>query len=152
MYTHTYGSVSAGRGKWAKFGIFCEKNEALLWLSGLIFQVCSTVLKRLCPLKSKNTFVLVLAILVLDFWKFCRFLPQNLIFWNFWGKNQALIWLNFHSWTWFHVPIIVCVKSEDFPFFGSFIAHLEPALQMFEVRLLFVKISANKYWPNFKPL
>ena len=33
-----YGSVFAGRGKWAKRGLFVvEKIEALLWLNGLIF-------------------------------------------------------------------------------------------------------------------
>ena len=41
-----------------KNGIFFG---ALLWPSGLIFQLFWTVLKRFCPLDSKNVFVLVLA-------------------------------------------------------------------------------------------
>ena len=57
-----YGSFSPGRGKWAKSVLFffflklhCDQT---VWF----FKVFSTVLKRLCPLQSKNTFVLVLAI------------------------------------------------------------------------------------------
>ena len=46
----------------------------------LFFQVFSIVLKRLCPLQSKNTFVLVPAIFF-DFQK-SYFLAQNLIFWQ----------------------------------------------------------------------
>ena len=41
-------------------------------------------------------------------------------------------------------------NSDDFPFFGSSIAHLEPELQQFEVRSIFVGWNSNKYWPNFK--
>ena len=46
----------------------------------LFFQVFSIVLKRLCPLQSKNTFVLVPAIFLI--FKKAIFLAQNLIFWQ----------------------------------------------------------------------
>ena len=53
-----YGSFSPGRGKWAKCVIFLKLHfDQTVWF----FKVFSTVLKRLCPLESKNTFVLVLA-------------------------------------------------------------------------------------------
>ena len=53
---NAYGSdYSPGRGKWSKCGIFlrlhCDQTV----------QLFSTVLKRFCPLDSKNVFVLVLA-------------------------------------------------------------------------------------------
>ena len=53
----SYGSFSPGRGKWAKsvwiflfLKLHCDQT---VWF----FKVFSTVLKRLCPLQSKNTFV-----------------------------------------------------------------------------------------------
>ena len=53
----TDGSFSPGRGKWAKsvwiflfLKLHCDQT---VWF----FKVFSTVLKRLCPLQSKNTFV-----------------------------------------------------------------------------------------------
>ena len=62
LWIHTYGSFSPGRGKWAKCVLFffflklhCDQT---VWF----FKVFSTVLKRLCLLESKSTFVLVLAI------------------------------------------------------------------------------------------
>ena len=53
---NAYGSdYSPGQGKWSKCGIFlrlhCDQTV----------QLFSTVLKRFCPLDSKNVFVLVLA-------------------------------------------------------------------------------------------
>ena len=58
-----YGSFSPGRGKWAKcviifLKLYCDQT---VWFC----QVFSTVLKRLCLLESKNTFVLVLAIFLI---------------------------------------------------------------------------------------
>ena len=57
----SYGSVSAGREKWANFvlqkyflALHCDQTVGL-------FQLFSTVLKRFCPVQSKNTLVLVLA-------------------------------------------------------------------------------------------
>ena len=41
---------------------FLKKLKLYCDLPVLFFQVFSTVLKKLCPLESKNTFVLVLAI------------------------------------------------------------------------------------------
>ena len=52
-----YESDSPGRGNWSKCGIF-SFFRALLWPSIWIF---STVLKRFCPLDSRNVFLLVLA-------------------------------------------------------------------------------------------
>ena len=56
-----YGSVSAGREKWANFvlkkyflALHCDQTVRL-------FQLFSTVLKRFCPLHLKNSLVLVLA-------------------------------------------------------------------------------------------
>ena len=38
---------------------FFKKIGSLLWLNSLIFQLFSTVLKKFCPLDSRNVFVLV---------------------------------------------------------------------------------------------
>ena len=46
-----YGWIWSGRGKWSKISIFKIFFGALLWPNGLTF---STVLKRFCPLDSKN--------------------------------------------------------------------------------------------------
>ena len=42
-------------------------------------------------------------------------------------------------------PSSEALNSDDFPFFGSSIAHLEPELQRFEDQSILVGISANKY-------
>ena len=53
------GQFPQGRENEQNVSYFFLIFEALLLLNGLIFQVFSTVLKRLCPLESENTFVLV---------------------------------------------------------------------------------------------
>ena len=68
----TFGSDSPGREKWAICGTFFKFLTLYCDQTVGFFQVFSTVLKRLCPLDPKNTFVLVLAIF-LDFWKFYVF-------------------------------------------------------------------------------
>ena len=55
----SYGSISPG--KWSKCGIFYFFLELCWDQTVWFFQLFSTVLKRFCPLQSKNVFVLVLA-------------------------------------------------------------------------------------------
>ena len=83
-----YGSFSPGREFWPKCGPFLTKVEPSCDQTVRFFQVFSTVLKRLCPLHPKNTFILVLAIF--DFLKqlFCLF--KNLFFWQFYFIFNAL--------------------------------------------------------------
>jgi len=57
----TYESISPGRGKWSKCGILKFLLELYCVHTARFFQLFSTVLKRFCPLDSKNVFVLVLA-------------------------------------------------------------------------------------------
>ena len=90
---HIYGSFSPGRGKWAKcviifFKLHCDQT---VWF----FQVCSTVLKRLCLLESKSTFVLVLAIFFFRY-VFCPILLHTVLKESFehgvqwdWAKNST---------------------------------------------------------------
>ena len=77
----TYGSVSAGREKWANFvlkkyflTLHCDQTVQL-------FQLFSTVLKRFCPVQSKNSLVLVQAHFLT--WQFSPILPRNCDFWQF---------------------------------------------------------------------
>ena len=56
----TYESDSPGRGKWSKCGIFFILLKLYCNQTVWIFQLFSTVLKRFCPLHSKNVFVLIL--------------------------------------------------------------------------------------------
>ena len=55
-YHITYGSISPGRGKWPKYGIFFY----FFWISAVTKQFdffnFSTVLKRFCPLDSMFSF------------------------------------------------------------------------------------------------
>ena len=56
-----HGSISPGRGKWSKCGIFSLFLELRCDQTPWPIQLFSTVLKRFWPLDSKNVFVLVLA-------------------------------------------------------------------------------------------
>ena len=71
----------------------------------LFFQVFSIVLKRLCPLQSKNTFVLVPAIFF-DFQKSYFFGPKS----HFLAIFDALVQPNRQSWTGFDLFIILGVR------------------------------------------
>ena len=88
---------------------FLKIFEALLWPNGLIFQVFSSVLMRLCPLESKNTFVLVLAIFM-DFWKFYVFGPRS----NF-SVILLYIQCSFNQWLGIlKTEWILCLVSHNF--------------------------------------
>ena len=63
----TYGSISRGRGKWWKGGIFQFFLELCCDQTVWFFECFSTVVKKFWPLHSKNVFVLVLAHLAYDY-------------------------------------------------------------------------------------
>ena len=92
-----------------------ENFEALLRPNGLIFSSFLNCLKRICPLQSKNTFVLVLAFF--NFFFNFLFLTQNLIFRQFYCIFNALVRPNLQRWTGFDLLIILGVKFWWFSFF-----------------------------------